>query len=258
MSSVIQVTSVDYPETDGKPMGETDNIGTKWSGRSNCCGGSTRTSGLRVGQPARVLQAGQSEAVRGPGCVCGQGARTTAAAGLQAVGRAANRRDRGGDVAQDEKDGHDHQAQAVLPLGVKEYFLFDPTQDYLEPPLQGYRLDGDRYQRIAADARKTGEQGAGAVAAGRKGQLMFYRIDTGERLLTEREARRRPRRSGGRRARQDGSRASAAAARQAGRFAASGGSRSRSLARNCAAATQLDRVNPIIGSVDHAQASVAV
>jgi len=24
MSSVIQVTSVDYPETDGKPMGETD------------------------------------------------------------------------------------------------------------------------------------------------------------------------------------------------------------------------------------------
>jgi len=27
-------------------------------------------------------------------------------------------------------------------LGVREYFLFDPTEDYLEPPLQGHRLVG--------------------------------------------------------------------------------------------------------------------
>jgi Uma2 family endonuclease len=25
-------------------------------------------------------------------------------------------------------------------MGVKEYFLYDPTADYLEPPLQGYRF----------------------------------------------------------------------------------------------------------------------
>ena len=25
-------------------------------------------------------------------------------------------------------------------LGVKEYFLFDPDREYLDPPLQGYRL----------------------------------------------------------------------------------------------------------------------
>ena len=34
-------------------------------------------------------------------------------------------------------------------LGVKEYVLFDPTEDYLRPPLQMYRLaPGGEYQRV--------------------------------------------------------------------------------------------------------------
>jgi Uma2 family endonuclease len=33
-------------------------------------------------------------------------------------------------------------------LKVREYFLFDPLGDYLDPRLQGYRLRGNRYQRI--------------------------------------------------------------------------------------------------------------
>jgi Uma2 family endonuclease len=33
-------------------------------------------------------------------------------------------------------------------LRVKEYFLFDPYGDYLDPPLQGYRLRGGQYQKI--------------------------------------------------------------------------------------------------------------
>jgi Uma2 family endonuclease len=35
-------------------------------------------------------------------------------------------------------------------LKVPEYFLFDPLGDYLQPPLQGYRLRGGRYGRIRA------------------------------------------------------------------------------------------------------------
>jgi Uma2 family endonuclease len=75
-------------------------------------------------------------------------------------------------------------------LGVKEYFLFDPTQDYLDPPLQGYRLADGKYRRIAADARGrlvSEELGLRLQAEG--GQLMLYRVDTGQRLLTEKEAR---------------------------------------------------------------------
>jgi Uma2 family endonuclease len=33
-------------------------------------------------------------------------------------------------------------------LRVREYFLFDPEGDYLDPQLQGYRLRGNTYQRI--------------------------------------------------------------------------------------------------------------
>lgn len=33
-------------------------------------------------------------------------------------------------------------------LGIAEYFLFDPTAEWLDPPLQGYRLTGARYVRV--------------------------------------------------------------------------------------------------------------
>jgi Uma2 family endonuclease len=33
-------------------------------------------------------------------------------------------------------------------LRVREYFLFDPEGDYLDPQLQGYRLRGNVYQRV--------------------------------------------------------------------------------------------------------------
>ncbi|MES1244542.1 MAG: Uma2 family endonuclease [Acidobacteriota bacterium] len=36
-------------------------------------------------------------------------------------------------------------------LGVSEYFLFDPTGDYLKPRLEGYRLEQGRYLRLAQE-----------------------------------------------------------------------------------------------------------
>lgn len=35
-------------------------------------------------------------------------------------------------------------------LGVREYFLFDPTGEHLAPRLQGYRLVGSGYERLTA------------------------------------------------------------------------------------------------------------
>jgi Uma2 family endonuclease len=37
-------------------------------------------------------------------------------------------------------------------LGIAEYFLFDPRAEYLDPPLQGFRLGGRDYQPIAPEA----------------------------------------------------------------------------------------------------------
>lgn len=39
-------------------------------------------------------------------------------------------------------------------LGVREYFLFDPLNEYLRPPLQGYRLKRGRYEVINPDERR--------------------------------------------------------------------------------------------------------
>lgn len=36
-------------------------------------------------------------------------------------------------------------------IGVREYFLYDPTLDYLDPPLHGQRLVDGQYQPIQAD-----------------------------------------------------------------------------------------------------------
>jgi Uma2 family endonuclease len=36
-------------------------------------------------------------------------------------------------------------------LGIEEYFLYDPREEYLDPPLQGYRLLGDRYQPVSPE-----------------------------------------------------------------------------------------------------------
>ena len=39
-------------------------------------------------------------------------------------------------------------------LGVREYFMFDPLEEYLKPPLQGFRLLGEEY--IAIDQSDDG------------------------------------------------------------------------------------------------------
>jgi Uma2 family endonuclease len=37
-------------------------------------------------------------------------------------------------------------------MGVHEYFMFDPLEEYLKPPLQGFRLMGEEYILIEPDA----------------------------------------------------------------------------------------------------------
>lgn len=73
-------------------------------------------------------------------------------------------------------------------LGVKEYFLFDPLGEYLDPPLQGYRLVGQDYERLKPDADGALEsQELGLRLRVVKKHLEFVRLDTGQRLFTQRE-----------------------------------------------------------------------
>ena len=75
-------------------------------------------------------------------------------------------------------------------LGIAEYFLFDPTSDYLSPPLQGYRLGGvGEYLPIQADAkgRLCSDQTGIAFSWDIDRQLQLFDARTGDLLLTDAE-----------------------------------------------------------------------
>ena len=69
-------------------------------------------------------------------------------------------------------------------LGVLEYFLYDPDGGYLKPTLQGYRLIDGEYQRIEpeADGSLTCEQ-LGLRLWDDGQNLQLFRLDNGQRLL---------------------------------------------------------------------------
>lgn len=84
----------------------------------------------------------------------------------------------------------DEHAKPALyaAMGVKESFLYDPTADYLEPPLQGYRFGKGGPRPIRRNK-------AGALVSRRLGlslwlegsDLVMADQTTGERLLTQAE-----------------------------------------------------------------------
>ena len=81
-------------------------------------------------------------------------------------------------------------------LGVDEYFLCDPLMEYLKPPLQGFRLD-----RAAGEYRPLVPDADGRLASARLGLLLWMEgglvqladAATGERLLRTVEVRERER-----------------------------------------------------------------
>lgn len=80
-------------------------------------------------------------------------------------------------------------------LGVKEYFIFDPLAEYLHPPLQGFMLEASEYRRItpAADGSLTSlELGLKVTLEGQT--LRLVDADTGEKMLTPLEAQEETRR----------------------------------------------------------------
>jgi Uma2 family endonuclease len=79
--------------------------------------------------------------------------------------------------------------QAYARIGVAEYFLYDPTSDYLKPPLQGFRTQGGNCTRIAPDesGRLKCEQ-LGISLRLEQDNLVMCDAASGEMLRTEAEA----------------------------------------------------------------------
>lgn len=74
-------------------------------------------------------------------------------------------------------------------LGVREYFLYDPLGEHLQPPLQGYELQQGEYQRMSAAVEgRLASQVLGLELWLEAGRLRVVNPATGERLLTPSEA----------------------------------------------------------------------
>ena len=74
-------------------------------------------------------------------------------------------------------------------LGVREYFLYDPLGEYLRPSLQGYRLQEGEYQRLPPLAHEgLASQVLGLELRLEDGRLRVVHPATYERLLTPAEA----------------------------------------------------------------------
>jgi len=74
-------------------------------------------------------------------------------------------------------------------LKVPEYFQFDPTEDYLKPPLQGFRLVGGDYVPIEPVAGRLPSQILGLHLERDGRELRLYNPATGSRLLKRDEQR---------------------------------------------------------------------
>jgi hypothetical protein len=72
-------------------------------------------------------------------------------------------------------------------LKVPEYFQFDPTEDYLKPPMQGHRLVGGEYLPIEPVAGRLPSALLGLHLERDRKELRLYDPTTGRRLLTPKE-----------------------------------------------------------------------
>jgi len=71
-------------------------------------------------------------------------------------------------------------------LGVREYFIFDPLGEAFPTPLRGLRLEGTEYIPMAGRRLRSEVLGLDLVVE--EGRLRLYDPRTGERLLTHEES----------------------------------------------------------------------
>lgn len=187
MHSALPFTQVQYPESDGKPMGETDDHRDQMVRHIDLLRYFYRNQQVYVsgnllvyyeqGNPRKFVVP-DAFVVKG---VLPQKRRIykiwVEGKSPDVIIETTSRKTRRNDT-QDKPP-------LYARLGVPEYFLYDPLQEYLDPPLQGYRLTPQGYVPIVPDERAAliSEQ-LGMQLRIEQGLLQFYRLDTGERLLT--------------------------------------------------------------------------
>ena len=191
MSLIRTIDETEYPESDGKPMGETD-LHIDWMIRlrdilrlryrdERVYVASNLLLYYREGDPSQFVVP-DLFVVKD----CDPGRRRTFKAWEEGktpnvVIEVTSRSSR--------QDDEVTKFQIYARLGVQEYFLYDPTADYLDPPLQGFRLKRRKYARIDPEATGTFScQQLNVTLRLEERDLVLSDGSSGQRLLTAGEA----------------------------------------------------------------------
>jgi Uma2 family endonuclease len=190
MSTILTDTEIEYPESDGKPMGETD-LHRYWMIRIyDILRWRYRQQRVYVGSDLLVYYTEgipQHFVVPDDFVVLNSdpGPRRVfkvweEGAAPNVVFEVTSRKTR-------QRDSHGKPG-VYATIGVQELFLFDPTADYLQPPLQAYRFENSQPVRQEADENGMLRSDClGLRLRLEHGRLDMFDAQTGERQLTEAE-----------------------------------------------------------------------
>jgi Uma2 family endonuclease len=190
MSSVTTQNEIEYPESDGKPMGETD-LHRDWMFRLLEIF-RQRYRGQRVYIASDLLvyyEEGSLSKFVVPDCFvvldCDPGRRRTFLTWKEkrvpeVVFEVTSRGTSSTDIVD--------KPVIYERMGVQEYFLYDPTASYLEPPLQGYRLTNGTLREIAKTDGRLRSETLGVDLFLREEDLVIVDTETGVEQVTKAEA----------------------------------------------------------------------
>ncbi len=94
-------------------------------------------------------------------------------------------------TSSDTRKEDQHQKKALYErLGVTEYILYDPLGDYLKPQIQGFRLVGGQYAPIPQSPKDSLQSRTVGLTFQMEGsQLRLIDTATGDRVLRDEEVR---------------------------------------------------------------------
>lgn len=197
MEYVQPPTTIDYPDTDGKPMAESDfqRIPLLYAVDALDLYFEDRPDVYVTGNILLYYEEGQPGSVVSPDVFVVFGVKKRLRRSYK-VWEDGKMPDFVLEITSKTTRWEDQGAKWGLyaALGVREYFQYDPTGDYLKPALQGWRLDERSYQRLPAQVLN-GTLSIYSEVLGlelridtTQGQMRFYDPATGERLLSRKES----------------------------------------------------------------------
>ena len=190
MSSVTTQNEIEYPESDGKPMGETD-LHRDWMFRLlEIFRQRYRDQQVYIASDLLVYyEEGTPSKFVVPDCFvvldCKPGRRRTFQTWNEkrvpnVVFEVTSRGTSSIDIVD--------KPVIYERMGVQEYFLYDPTASYLEPPLQGYRMTNGSLHQIAEANGRIRCETLGVELFLREDNLVIVDKETGVEQLTRADA----------------------------------------------------------------------